>query len=290
MVAGGPLPPGRISVAVLSFNRREELAHTLEVLFRHANVWRDVVVADNASTDGSVEMVRSRYPGARLLPLRKNVGICASNLAYRVARADWVLSLDDDSHPDVETLVDVVPALDRRGVAAIALSIRRTSAGRVAASPIDTARGFSAAGVLLNRTAILELGGYDPELFLFTNELHWTARALAAGWAVQKCDSAVVVHRSSPTGRSRPRHAYHYCRNLLVFLARYAPVALRHELLVEYCSSVVRATARRRTLLYVRALRDGVRLTRRWPHKMRPLPASLFGEIAIDWRSPFAFV
>jgi GT2 family glycosyltransferase len=280
-----------ISVAVLSYNRREELLATLGVVCRPELDWHEIIVADNGSTDGSPQCVRARFPQVRVLALDTNVGIEGSNRAYRAASAPWVLSLDDDSAPAIETFGALTGAFaEADHTAAIALSVRRSAEGAGAATGLESAFGFSSAGVLFNRDAIEAVGAYDPELFLFTNELHWTARALLAGWSVRKCSSAVVVHRSSPRNRQSATHAFYYCRNLLLFLLRYAPEAERPALVKRYLRDVLAYTLLHRTGVYLRACRSAWDLAEQTRSKVRAMPAEVFGAINPDLRIAYGYL
>lgn len=283
----------RISVAVLSYNRREELRRTLVELQRHRSVWHEIIVGDNASTDGTPGMLRADFPGVHLLETGGNHGIVGSNLAYEAATGDWVLSLDDDSAPVVESMAPVFAALQQgSAAAAIALSVRRTWAADApaGAAGLQPAFGFSSAGVLFNKRALATIGTYDPELFLFTNELHWTARALHAGWSLARCDTACVVHRSAPANRSSTRHAYQYTRNLVLFLLRYAPASEGPALLVRFIQRALAYSILHRSTAYLRAVRDGFRLHREHPAKRSPLSPVQLAAINPDWRAGFAYL
>jgi GT2 family glycosyltransferase len=285
------LPLENISVAILSYNRREELLSTLSVVCQPHLSWHEVIVADNGSTDGSVEAVRTRFPSVRLLELERNVGIEGSNAAYRAASAPWVLSLDDDSAPDVESFGDLAPALmPGSRVAAIGLSIRRFASGRSAEGALARGFGFSSAGVLFNRRAIDSIGAYDPELFLFTNELHWTARAILDGWNLLFSSNAVVVHRSSPRNRQSSRHAFFYCRNLLLFLLRYAPIAERAALVQSYLRDVLTYSALHRTSVYLRACHSAWAIAAATRDKVRPLSSDTFHSINADLRVAYGYL
>ena len=286
-----------ISVVVLSHNRRAELQRTLDELRVPHAPWREVIVCDNGSTDGSPALVRDGYGDVRLIESGGNLGILASNLGYAAATGSWVLSLDDDSHPCLHTWGALDAALvagdvDPRRVAAIALSTRST-APEVTTTPADQAVltpafGFSAAGVLLSRHALEAVGTYDPELFLFTNELHWTARALEAGWPLLKCASSVVLHRAVPLQRSSARHAFYYCRNLLLFTLRHVPAhAVRHRL-TRQLRDVLAFTGLHRTAVYCRAALDAWRM--QGPTEGPRLSVDQLAAINPDWRAPYGYL
>src|SRR6516225_5503718 len=95
----GETMPVPISVLVLNFNRCAELRMTLEAIFAQENPPAEVIVADNASTDGSADMVRREFASARLLALPENIGSLARRKAAEQARADYIMMYDDDSCP-----------------------------------------------------------------------------------------------------------------------------------------------------------------------------------------------
>ncbi|MBN2319611.1 MAG: glycosyltransferase [Acidobacteria bacterium] len=284
-------PLQRVSVAILSYNRRDELHKTLNAVCRPEYPWREVLVADNGSTDGTVEFVRNAFPDVRLLALDRNIGIEASNRAYLAATAPWVLSLDDDSAPAVESFDVLAEELAREPqVAALALSVRRSASALERTSSSEIAYGFSSAGVLFNRAAIESIGPYDPELFLFTNELHWTARALLQGWRIRKYSGAVVVHRSASRNRHSSKHAFYYSRNLLLFLLRYAPTAQKAAMMSSYFRELLVCSLLHRTGVYLRACNSAWRIGAATREKIQPLPEDVFRSINPDLRAGFGYL
>lgn len=284
-------PLHRISVAILSYNRREELRKTLKAVCRPEYPWHEVIVADNGSTDGTVEFVRNAFPDVRLLALDRNIGVEASNRAYLAATAPWVLSLDDDSAPAVESFDVLAEELAREPqVAALALSVRRSASALEGISGSEIAYGFSSAGVLFNRAAIESIGPYDPELFLFTNELHWTARALLKGWCIRKYSGAVVVHRSAARNRHSAKHAFYYSRNLLLFLLRYAPVARKAGMLSSYFRDLLVCSFLHRTGVYLRACNSAWNIAAATKEKVQPMTDEVFRSINPDLRAGFGYL
>lgn len=284
-------PLHRVSVAILSYNRLNELRETLGAVCRPEYPWHEVIVADNGSTDGTVEFVRREFPNVQLLALDRNVGIEASNRAYLQAGAPWVLSLDDDSAPAVESFDVLAEELAREPrVAALALSVRRTASDRKGTAESEIAHGFSSAGVLFNRKALESIGAYDPELFLFTNELHWTARALLQGWSIRKYSGAVVVHRSASRNRHSEKHAFYYSRNLLLFLLRYAPADRKAAMLSSYFRELLVCSLLHRTGVYLRACKSAWNIAADSREKIKPLSSEAFQSINPDLRAGFGYL
>ncbi|HIP88228.1 MAG TPA: glycosyltransferase, partial [Anaerolineales bacterium] len=88
-----------VSVIVISWNTRALLEQCLRSVYGTAgDLVVEVIVVDNGSTDGSVEMVRERFPQARLMVNRENVGFArANNQAMAVAQGRYFLLLNSDA-------------------------------------------------------------------------------------------------------------------------------------------------------------------------------------------------
>src|SRR5688500_3777554 len=92
-------PVDAMDIVVVSYNTIVDLDRCLSSVYEHPpSHLADLMVVDNASTDGSAEMVRERYPAARLMALDRNLGFAAANnLAIRQCQAPLVLLLNSDT-------------------------------------------------------------------------------------------------------------------------------------------------------------------------------------------------
>jgi N-acetylglucosaminyl-diphospho-decaprenol L-rhamnosyltransferase len=89
--------PSNVSVVVVSFNTREKLRRCLSCIEPE----HEVIVVDNVSTDGSLEMIRSEFPQVRLIENSDNVGFgAANNQGMEIARRDLILFLNSDCYAD----------------------------------------------------------------------------------------------------------------------------------------------------------------------------------------------
>ena len=283
-----------ISVTLLSCNRCAELAKTLESLCQPEFSWKEIIVADNASTDATRTMLRERFQHVQLIEIDKNQGVQGLNLAFEQASGDWILSLDDDSAPAMATwgpLLEKLPEYTHAAAVALSITAKPHNYVRIAkpGSPIVRAWGFSQAGCLFNRRALSALGGFDERLFLWAVELHWTAKAITAGWELYRCDSAQVVHRTTPLNRSSERHAFFYCRNLLLFVLAYAPLSRIRKILPRFLSDSLKYSVLHRSLVYWQALSQAQQLYAQFPTQPR-LSESAFDAIQPDLRAPFAYL
>ena len=91
--------PPEVSILVVSYNTLVDLERCLQSLHdTPPSISHEVVVIDNASTDGSAAAVRSRWPKARLIALDSNVGFArANNIGLRQTQSDLVLLLNSDT-------------------------------------------------------------------------------------------------------------------------------------------------------------------------------------------------
>jgi len=209
-----------LSVVVLSYNRKDALLETLsrlgETIRSHQTLAdAEVIVVDNASTDGSVEAAGEHAPWATLLPLEENVAIAGFNRGVEAATGDLVLILDDDARPDPDALE-----------AAVELLGERADLGAVTLVPVHPKTGASewpfagAAGGprddwpvmgccnLVRRSVWLAVGGYEERFFLYRNDTDLAMKVLATGLGVH-CNPAWRCEHDSPAAASK---SVRWCR------------------------------------------------------------------------------
>ena len=88
-----------LAIVIVSYNTRSDLESCLRSLHDHPpHVAHEIVVVDNASRDGSVEMVRSQWPEVQVIALHSNVGFAsANNEGIRRTESELVLLLNSDT-------------------------------------------------------------------------------------------------------------------------------------------------------------------------------------------------
>lgn len=218
-----------ISVLIANHNGESVIERCLSSLGGPAEDL-DVVLVDNASTDGSLDLVRSRFPWVRTLPQTENLGFAAANnLAAEHARGDALLLLNADAwledgalerlhrrlgdHPRTAL---VAPALrypngrpqfvwsPARGVVGEAMQIARNRFENRALAHGALARvlarlagriWYTAACVLIRASAFAEVGGFDTRFFMYFEDVDLCLRFEAAGWRLDQEPAAVVHHR-----------------------------------------------------------------------------------------------
>jgi GT2 family glycosyltransferase len=300
----------RLTAIVVTWNGRELLARCLAVLepaLEAVNGHSEVLVVDNASTDGTAEMVRARFPDVRLLVLDENLGFAGGvDAGVRAGDGDWVLLVNNDAevegdaiallldaadgHADVGTVTGQVRFYDRREVINTAgLVVDRLGIGydRLAGSPAQPAgppeEVFGASGcVAMYRRAMLEqVGGFDPSFFAFQEDadVAWAARM--HGWRCLYVPGSVAYHHGSATIGESSAWKYELVgRNRIRLLAKNATrsqlLAWGWAMLLYDLAYVVFVALTDRTLAPARGRLTGLR---EWPRyraagrsRRRPAP------------------
>lgn len=242
-----------VSVIVLTWNGRAYLAPCLEALFAQTGVDFEVIVVDNASTDGTPDLVRSRFPRARLVVLGENLGFASGNNAgARQARAPLLAFLNNDTIPDRDWLRTLRAAV--RPEAGFALATSRVvyahdssiidSAGdgvfrwggaykRHHGRPVSDAPhsgevfGVCGAAFMTPAAVFAELGGFDDHFFASHEDVDLSYRARLRGYRCWYASDAVVLHHGSATlGRVSTTAVFHGQRNLEWMYVKNTPAAL----------------------------------------------------------------
>jgi GT2 family glycosyltransferase len=217
-------------VIVVTHNAASHLDRCLDAVTQGPH---EVIVVDNASTDETRELVRERFPSVRLIELPENVGFgAANNVGMETGGGDYYLLLNSDAWPradGIETLCAFAEANPQVGVAGPRLvspdgRVQKSVRGfptlwrlateyfflRKLAPRSRFLNDFYGAGfdyrsrrpaeflmgavLLLRREALEEVGGFDPEFFMFSEEVDLCYRMWAAGWAVEFTPTAEFVH------------------------------------------------------------------------------------------------
>lgn len=231
-----------ISILIVNFNARELVLACLKSVYettrRHSF---EIIVIDNHSTDGSAVEIRARFPQAILIENTENVGFArANNQGIAQSRGRYFLLLNPDSVvlPDaIDVLVDFMDREPEVGIAGPTLldaqgTTRRSF--RAFPSPrdeflqsvfLDRLASFfvwdiallhakkqrighsvdwiTGACLIIRRQMTDRVGVFDPNYFLYYEEVDLCLRAKKDGWRVQLVPEALVVHYG---GRSTSRY------------------------------------------------------------------------------------
>jgi GT2 family glycosyltransferase len=215
-----------ISYVIPTRDRPEELAFTLRAIESLGSHDAEVIVVDNAS---AVPPLLPAYLAddipVRSILLPSNIGAAARNVAARKARGEWVVMLDDDSHPlTLDHLHAVEHAPD--DVAAIMADIHLPGGRRESGGLPEV---FIGCGVAVRTEAFLRAGGYDPAFNYYAEEYDLAARLIHASWHITFNPRFRVMHRKVASARSRGVIIERLVRNNGWVMQRYAPEDVRRS-------------------------------------------------------------
>ena len=227
--------PPIVSVVIVNWNTRELLRACLASLpWDSERVRIEAIVVDNASEDGSAEMVAQQFPQARGIRNAGNVGfVRANNQGLRAATGEFLFMLNSDTevHPGaIERLVEVLASDERIGAVGPRLlntdgtpqsnaapfpsvihrflpsrfehAYQRALERRVQDSPDHVGRvaWLTGAALMTRRDVLAGVGPLDERYFMWYDDLDWCQKLRAAGYERVFVADAVVVHHGRQSG------------------------------------------------------------------------------------------
>jgi GT2 family glycosyltransferase len=242
-----PSPDPLLDVVVVAYRSRDLVERCLESLDAHGprTAAMQVHVVDNASRDGTAEMVRERFPAVRLHPLTDNTGFSAANNAVlRESRAPYVLLLNPDTEVYAGTLDAALarlhsdPEIGMVGVKLVTESGELDHAcKRSFPTPLSALAHFTGIGrgegagealsqyratqldddepgevdavngafMLCRAAAVQDVGLLDEGYWLYMEDLDWCHRFWDAGWKVFYEPAGVALHVKGASSGARRR-------------------------------------------------------------------------------------
>lgn len=235
-----------LSILIVSYNTRELTLGALRSVYRsETNCACEVIVIDNASSDGSVEAIREEFPQVKIIENRDNIGFAkANNQGIREASGRYILLLNSDTiiAPDtIETMVSFMDDRPEVGASGCKVVLPDGSLDKACRRGFPTPSasfyyisGFSklfpnhpkfnqyhlghldpdeacevdclvGAFMLVRREAIDEVGGLDEQFFMYGEDIDWCYRLKQAGWIIYYYPETTIVHYKGAGKKRRSR-------------------------------------------------------------------------------------
>jgi len=231
-----------VSIIVVNFNGKELLKPCLKSLLTTNYPNFEIIVVDNASTDGSVESIKKLFgscPYVKIVENRENLGHAEGcNVGARVAKGRYLVFLDSDTELKAEDwlweLVRVIESDESIGLAqakvVLAKDKRRldyvctaidalgTWAATYGLKEDELKKNFeilaaSSGCCIVGREVFNEVGGFDPDYFIYDDDTDLSLRSRLLGYKILLVPSAVIVHRGSVLRGINQRTVYHSAKN-----------------------------------------------------------------------------
>jgi N-acetylglucosaminyl-diphospho-decaprenol L-rhamnosyltransferase len=232
-----------LTITIVSWNTRDLLRRCIEsVLVGRAQSSIEVHVVDNASSDGSAEMVRRSYPEVTLIENSENVGFArANNQSWKQATGRYWMLLNSDTEVSPGALDRLVDFMDRHPDAGLATA-RLVSPDGSAQHCAQRVPGFWSTGVetarlhkllpawtrgrlmlgpywsydepiklgwtwgtalIARRDAVEEAGPLSEDFFMYGEDLEWCLRIRQHGWKIWFCPEAEVLHHGGGSSNGK---------------------------------------------------------------------------------------
>ena len=212
----------RVGVVVVTRDRRGNTVESVGRLLE-LSPGAPVTVVDNASSDGTPDAVRTRYPGVTVVRLPANLGAAGRNSGVSVTPCPFIAFSDDDSWwapGALSRAADLFDANPNLGVLAAKVlvgteervdpvcHVMATSPLGAGAGPGVGVLGFVACGAVVRRQAFLDVGGFRLGYGIGGEEELLAIDLRAAGWDLRYCPEVVAHHHPAidrPPGADRRR-------------------------------------------------------------------------------------
>lgn len=244
---------------MVNWNRRDLLRKCLQSLAAQSLYEVEVIVVDNGSADGSIEMLEAEFLRQQTLPVQlirnnQNLGFCAANnQGIEASRSNFVALLNNDAEASPDWLRALLSAFEGRpdvGMAASKVLVhedpsridkvghliypdgqnRGRGCGETDRGQYDAVEETAwpdGCACMYRREMLDQIGGFDEDLFAYADDAELGLRAQIAGWKCLYVPSAVVRHRRGETLGLRSTFRLELIeRNRVLLAAKLFPIGL----------------------------------------------------------------
>ncbi len=214
-----------IAAIVITFNRKELLRQNLSLLEGQTHKLNEIIVVDNASTDGTAEMLKEEFPSVTVVNSGENMGISGgSAVGFKFAfekKFDWYWAMDDDAFPRKDALASLVESIKLLGDEKSCLySCHVENTENYFSEPIAIfdenkrvrqcfdfneiknltklvpSTGGPTLGLMVPHSVLEEVGYPNPDTFIW-GDLEFLARIRRKGFSIYY-DTQSIIHHPRP--------------------------------------------------------------------------------------------
>jgi GT2 family glycosyltransferase len=248
----------RVAALIVSYNVRAYVLETLGAYYSTYGPTAAAVVVDNASPDGSAGAIEEAYPQAKVIRLEENLGFGrANNAGLTATDSEFVLLLNPDvilKENCVAKLADFLTEHPEAGAAGprlerpdgrLDLAARRAfpsplaaffrltglsklfpnsprfnryNLGKLSPDTVHEIDAGTAACLMVRRSAIDKVGFFDPDYFMYGEDIDLCYRLKAGGWKIYFVPTAAAIHvKGTATRQETGKMLYEFHRAMWIF-------------------------------------------------------------------------
>jgi GT2 family glycosyltransferase len=268
-----------ISIIIVNWNTKELLKNCIEsILIDQDPVSIQIIVVDNASSDGSVEMIKEKFQNVDLLENKNNIGFaCANNKAISIIRGKYVFLLNSDTvvkrgslisavaylneHMNVGCLAPILlnadgsiqhhcyikePSLISEVISCFDLQKKIPMFGSVpAGSEIVEVAHACGAALIIRKEVIEKIGLFDEKMIFSCEDADLCMRIRRSGWKIVHFPSAVITHYGGQSRKLLNDQGIN-----AMYKSRYIFFNKYHNIFFVFCIAVIHVTSALWRILY----------------------------------------
>lgn len=241
----------KVSIIILNWNGKEDTIECLESLKQITYSNYEIILVDNGSTDGSVEVLKKQYPEIEIIENSQNLGYAeGNNVGIRKAiekNVDYILLLNNDTIVSPEFLEELVKVAEGNSKIGIVgpkicyysnpnkiwaiggkINLFTGSIGNYGDGQdenkykgIKVVDYVSGCALLFKSEVVKKVGLLDKEYFLYFEETDWNCRARKMGYiSVINCNTQILHKSGTSVKKIKDSNYYYFPRNTLLFLEK----------------------------------------------------------------------
>lgn len=273
-----------VSAIVVNYNGKKFLKECIESLSNQTYQPIEIILVDNASTDGSTELINKLFPSVNIIKLNANKGFTGGNIeGLKHVKGEYIFLVNNDVVLDKECIYNLVLSMEKSpeiGIGAVKMLVYGTNIIDSAGDGFSTAlKGFKrgeglnssnfdkeefvfgacAGAAIYKREMINEIGFFDDDFFIIFEDVDLNFRAQLYGWKVLFIPSAIAHHRVRSTiGMLTDTAVFYSLRNCELVRIKNIPLSIFIQyfpffVLAEFLDLLYFAIKNRKIKLYIKA-------------------------------------
>jgi len=217
-----------ISIAIITWNRSTEVLRAIESVYKQSYRPIEIVVADSASTNDTIEKIKKQYPEVKIIQLHRNLGCPEGrNIAFANCSGEIIFSLDDDGWIAPETLKCCFEKFKQDiTLGVVACNVIEPKNDSIKSKKDFYCNCFQGGAFAIRRKLFNEIGYFPSDYFRQGEETDLSLRIIDRGYSIIFCKNAIMYHEKSVVNRNDKLFMFYSTRNDLYTIIKRYPLYL----------------------------------------------------------------